>query len=48
LAGDKALLRSWPAPKPQYAAAGRVRIGQDRRWRMLHALARLEQAKFRL
>lgn len=46
MAGLKGLLTSWPAPKAQYAAARRVGVGQARRWRTLHALARLKQEKF--
>lgn len=40
------MLLSWPAPKPQYAAARTVGIGQARRWSTLSALARLKQERF--
>ena len=40
------LLLSWPAPKPEYALAGTVGIGQARRWCTLSELSRLKQEKF--
>ena len=46
MALQKELLRTWPAPKAQYAGARHVGVGQDRRFSTLHALSRVKQARF--
>jgi hypothetical protein len=43
---SRRLLVSWPGPKPAYAAARSVGIGQARRWSTLSELSRLKQSKF--
>jgi hypothetical protein len=35
-----------PAPKPEYALARRVGVGQARRWCTLSELSRLKQSRF--
>ncbi len=42
------LLTSWPDPKPQYAVAGAVGVGQARRWSTLSELCRVKQERFTL
>ena len=46
LAGPSVLVSIWPAPKPQYAVARRVGVGQARRWSTLSELSRLKQERF--
>ncbi|MDE3132133.1 MAG: hypothetical protein KGL16_13365 [Acidobacteriota bacterium] len=46
MAGLIALPAMWPGPKPQYAVARRVGVGQARRWSTLSELSRLKQERF--